>query len=320
MDKFIITADKAGIRLDKYLSDKTGLSRSRVKRDIVNGFVTVNNLPAMPDYKLKGGELIEYEPSPPENIEIKPEAIPIRVLYQDEDIIVINKPAGLVVHPGAGNRSGTLVNALLYWYNDWEINGYVRPGIVHRLDKDTSGVLVVARNEGAQKNLIDQFKNRKIIKRYLAIVIGELPDKGILNLPIGRDRYNRLKFSASSSSPKEAVTEWNVIERFGEIAYVEVRPKTGRTHQIRVHLSHLGCPLVGDDLYGGVKKSKRIKNEKLRSILLEFPRHALHANYISFIHPTTGNIVKFSAPLPGDMKNLIENLREWYDSFKSEIA
>lgn len=316
MDKFTFVADKKGIRLDKFLAEQTGISRSKVKRDILGGFVSVDGELEPPDYRLKGGELIEYSPSPPEEVEIKPEPIPLEVIYQDEHILVINKPAGLVVHPGAGNPSGTLVNALLYWFNDWNINGYIRPGIVHRLDKDTSGVMVVARKENAQKKLIEQFKERRVKKKYLAFVVGKIPDKGVIDIAIGRDRYNRLKFSPLSTSAKEAITEWEVIERWDEVAFLKVMPRTGRTHQIRVHLSYKGYPLVGDELYGGMRKARKIKDENLRKLLLSFPRHALHAEYLAFYHPETGDLLEFSVPIPEDMETLINNLRQWYDSLK----
>ncbi len=320
MEKIVIRVEKSNnkVRLDKLVAESSGLSRSKVKRDILLGAVTVNGEEESPDYRVRVGDIIEYIPSPPEEVEIRPEEIPLDIIYRDEDIIVINKPAGLVVHPGAGNLSGTLVNALLYWFHDWDINGYIRPGIVHRLDKDTSGVMVVARNEKAQKRLIEQFKNRRVKKKYIAIVVGNIPEKGEIDLPIGRDRYNRLKFSPNTSSPREALTLWRVVERWGMIAMVEVTPRTGRTHQIRVHLSHLGYPLVGDPLYGSPRLVKRVvADERIRRIISDFPRHALHAAELEFEHPSTGKKMKFTVELPEDLSALIHSLREVYDSTKS---
>ena len=311
MEKIILRNSEDGIRLDKFIARETGISRSKVKKDILNGLALVDGEIDIPDRRLKGGEFIEYTPSPPEEVKIVPEPIPIKVIYEDDYIVVIDKPAGMVVHPAAGNRTGTLVNALLYWFDDWDINGYVRPGIVHRLDKDTSGVMVVARNEESQRKLVEQFKARKVEKKYIAMVIGHPSPEGVVDVPIGRDRFNRLKYSTNSTAPKDAVTEWKVLEYFAETALLEVHPHTGRTHQIRVHFSHLGFPLVGDKIYGGVRRTKKVRNEDLSAVLQGFQRHALHASFISFSHPATGEKVAFSAPLPSDMEKLIMSLRSF---------
>ncbi len=309
-EKILLYCRERGIRLDKFIALSTGLSRSKVKKDILSGLVLVDGEVEEPDAKLKGGEIIEYTPSPPEEVEIIPENIPVEVVYYDQDVIVVNKPPGLVVHPGAGNPRGTLVNALLYHFKDWDINGYVRPGIVHRLDKDTSGVMIVARNEKAQKVLVEQFKKRMVKKSYIALVVGQIPEEGVIDEPIGRDPKNRIRFSVNYEHGKEAVTEWRLLRYFGEVSLIKVFPRTGRTHQIRVHMAHIGHPLVGDEVYGGVRKVKKISDERIRRILLSFPRHALHAGSIKFRHPATGEVMEFEVPLPEDFSSLLKKLEE----------
>ena len=301
---WLISTEK--IRVDKFIADKTGKSRKKIKDDILKGLVSVNSKNTSPDYKIRVGDKISYTLLPPENVEITKENIPLNIIYNDKDILIINKPAGLIVHPGAGNFTGTLVNALLYHFDDWNINGNVRPGIVHRLDKNTSGLLIVARNDKSQIKLVEMFKNREMEKTYIAIVRGRPPLEGIVSLPIGRDPGNRLKFTTGVKNAKESVTLWKVVEYLTESSLLQVVIKTGRTHQIRVHLTGEGYPVVGDIMY---KRKLPVKNKEAAKILSECKRQALHAWKLKFNHPVTGKILEFEAPIPDDMKKLIEKLR-----------
>ena len=301
---WIVSSGK--IRIDKFVSEKTGNSRKKVKDDIINGRIFVNNKIISPDYKLKTGDKIYYLSLPPEEVEIKKENIPINVIYSDKHILVINKPSGIIVHPGAGNYSGTLVNALLYHFDDWDINGNIRPGIVHRLDKETSGLLIIARNDKSQMRLVEMFKNREINKTYLALVRGKPSLEGIINRPIGRDPGNRLKFSVDVNNAKEAVTLWKVREYFLDSALLEIIIKTGRTHQIRVHMTNEGYPIIGDKMY---KRKLPTKNREAEKIISTFGRQALHAWKLQFKHPVSGKEMSFEAPIPQDMDKLITELR-----------
>ncbi|MEO2065160.1 MAG: RluA family pseudouridine synthase, partial [Desulfurobacteriaceae bacterium] len=247
----------------------------------------------------------------PEPIEVKPENIPLDVVYEDRDVIVINKPAGMVVHPAPGHYCGTLVNALLYHCKDLGgIGGALRPGIVHRIDKDTAGLLVVAKNDLAQQSLIEQFKNRTVGRFYRALIYG-IPKKDYdrIVLPIGRDKFDRKKFSPNTTSPKEAITNYWVIEKFPKhnVSEIKCKLETGRTHQIRVHMSNLGHPLLGDRTYG--YKPSRIEDEKLRELIDEMGMHALCAYYLAFDHPRTGKRMEFEVELPEGYKRILEYLR-----------
>lgn len=296
--QFSIKDPQKNQRLDKFLSDSTGLSRSRIKKLIESGNITVNGAKADPSYKLKTEDKIEINVPEPEKSKLEAENIPLDVIYEDKDILVLNKPRGLTVHPGAGNRSGTLVNALLHHCRNLSIIGGVeRPGIVHRLDKDTSGVLIVAKNDKAHQSLSKQFKDRTIEKTYLAIVKGNPKnEEGTISESIGRHPVNRKKMAVSQKG-REAVTHYKVLKRSKDYSLVELKPKTGRTHQIRVHLKHIGYPIVGDPVYGGKKNSTphlNVGNQQL-----------LHAYKIKFTHPTTQKELEFEAPLPQDMLKLM---------------
>jgi 23S rRNA pseudouridine1911/1915/1917 synthase len=298
-----LSGKRADVVLSHFLSDHT---RSQIKKLIEDNHVLVGGKPIKPSKKFDEGEIVEISLPAPESIDAEPENIDLDVLYEDKSIIVVNKPAGMVVHPGAGVKSGTLVNALLYKCDDLSgIGGKIRPGIVHRLDKDTSGVIVVAKNDQAHNSLADQFKSRTVKKKYLAIVEGNpKSDSGTFDSVIGRDTINRVKMSSKTKSGRESLTLWKVLQRFGPASFVEAEPKTGRTHQIRVHFSENGYPLLADKVYG----HKKQRNKFLSTAEKKIGRHALHASQIGFTHPKTEKWVEFSAPLPDDFKEALEYL------------
>ncbi|MFC1496577.1 RluA family pseudouridine synthase [Candidatus Margulisiibacteriota bacterium] len=289
--QFYIEEKKKNQRLDQYLSSEVkGLTRSRVKKLIDSGSVLVNRKKSKASYKLKEKDEIKVSiPKPGKSI-ISAEKIPLVVIYEDKDIIVISKPRGLVVHPGAGNKAGTLVNALLNHCKDLSgIGGVERPGIVHRLDKDTSGILVVAKNDKAHRSLSRQFQARTVEKTYLAIVAGKpKQDSGSINLPVGRHPVNRKKMMVAARRSREALTNYKVLKVLKDGCLVELKPKTGRTHQLRVHLKHLGHPIIGDVVYGKGGTGQ-----------------LLHAYKLKFIHPTTQKEMEFTAEMPEDMKLLV---------------
>ncbi len=291
-----------GERLDKWLAKKwKDRSRTEIQRWIKEGLVRVNGRSTKPGYKLEEGDVIEVDVPAPQKYEgIKPEPLPLPILYQDDDIVVIDKPAGKVVHPAPGHAEGTLVNALLYHIPDLQgIGGIERPGIVHRLDKDTSGLLLVAKNDQAHRELQRQFKNREVEKMYLALVEGQVhPRVGRIEVPIARDKQHR-KRMAPSKEGREAITEYRVLEYLEDFTFLEVRPLTGRTHQIRVHLAYIGHPIVGDTVYGRRK-------QRLKPFL---KRHFLHAHRLRFRHPRTGTPMEFTSPLPPDLQAVINYLR-----------
>lgn len=288
------TAD-IGQRLDQYLSRNLSgiISRSYVQKLIKDGQIKVDNNPTKSNHRLKEGQKITVNIPPPSRPDTKPENIPLTIVYEDEEVMVIDKPAGMVVHPAAGNFSGTLVNALLYHSHRLSgIGGELKPGIVHRLDKNTSGLMVVAKTDKAHQSLAEQFKSHKVKKKYLAAVKGKVSlDEEIIDEPIGRNPRQRKKMEVVRTGGKQAVTKYKVLKRFEDFSLVELSPTTGRTHQIRVHMSYLGHPLIGDKQYGHY--SGLIK------------RHALHASVLGFYHPATGRYLEFNSPLPGDMERLI---------------
>ncbi|MEO2068515.1 MAG: RluA family pseudouridine synthase [Desulfurobacteriaceae bacterium] len=308
----VVDKEKKGMRLDQFLASIVDISRSQAKHLIEDGEVSINGkIVKKPSYKVKEGETVAFEIPEPVPLDLEPEDIPLDIVYEDEDVIVINKPAGLVVHPAPGHYSGTLVNALLHHVKDFQgINGTLRPGIVHRLDKDTAGLLVVAKNDLAQQSLIEQFKSRTVGRFYKALIFG-IPRKDYdrIVVPIGRDKFDRKKFSPNTTSPKEAITNYWVLEKFENhnISLIKCKLETGRTHQIRVHMSYLGYPLLGDKTYGF--KPSRIKDENLRNLIEEMGMHALCAYYLSFKHPRTGKVLEFEVPLPEGMERVIEYLR-----------
>ncbi len=308
--ELIFPADDKPARLDLVVGAMEGLTRSIARRLIESGLVTVDGAPQKPSLKLRGGETIRVTIPPPVPAAPAAEAIPLEVLYEDGDLVVVNKPAGMVVHPGAGNPGGTLVNALLGHCRDLSgIGGELRPGIVHRIDKDTSGVLVVAKNDHAHHALSNQFKAHSIKRVYLALVYGSPgSDKGRIDAAIGRHPVDRKRMSGAARRGKEAITHWRVVGRFPGLTLLRLRLETGRTHQIRVHLSEAGHPLVGDATYGGSGRLTAIHDQKLRSLIKKLGRQALHAKTLGFIHPVSGEYLEFDTDLPPDMARIIEYL------------
>lgn len=303
-----ITEEHSGKRADVVLAEfLEGLTRSQIKRLIDQGRVILNEIPIKPSSKLSEGDKVHISLPEPEPIDLVPEDIPIKILYQDKSIAVVDKPPGMTVHPGAGTRSGTLVNALLFSCKDLSgIGGKIRPGIVHRLDKDTSGVMVVAKSDAAHNSLVEQFKRREVKKKYLAIVLGNLKaDSGVIESRIGRHPTHRKKMSSNTKSGRASVTEWNALERYGRWALVEAEPRTGRTHQIRVHFSESGYPLLADKVYG----LKNPKDEVIKQATKIMGRQALHARELGIKHPVTGEYMSFQAPMPQDMKSAVEFLK-----------
>ncbi len=303
-----------GKRLDLFLSSQIPeCTRSQATNLIKKGVVKLNELTVKPGYKIKPGDLVTGSIPPPTPISALPEKIDLNIVYEDEDIIVINKQAGLVVHPAPGNYSGTLVNGLLYHCPDLKgIGGKTRPGIVHRLDKDTTGLMVVAKNQVAHNGLSIDFKERNIEKKYLAVVSGVAKeDSGIITFPIGRHRINRKKMSISSNKSRTAESHWKVVESYKEATLLEFNIKTGRTHQIRVHSTAINHPIIGDPLYGKRKKNKTIKqSNKINNYISTLTRQMLHSNQLEFIHPVKQKRVSFKAPVHNDMEVLIELLRK----------
>lgn len=275
----------------------------------------VNGAPGRASLRVAGGDRIEIALPEPATSTLEPEALPLTVVYEDADVLVIEKSAGLVVHPGAGVRTGTLVHALLH--RDPAIagvGGEGRPGIVHRLDRDTTGLLVVARTARAYRALIEQMRNRTVVRRYAALVWGDpRGDEGVIDAPIGRDPRQRKRMAVVSRGGRPARTHWRVAERFGPFARLDLRLETGRTHQIRVHLAHARMPVFGDPVYGGRGKKQLSADPRQRSLagalLRDMPRQALHAMELTFPHPVHGNVLHFTAPLPDDFARALERLR-----------
>jgi len=294
------------LRLDEYLlGHSAGHSRSQVQAWIRSGRVTVNGARCKTGYTVWVGDAIEIDEPAPAAALPCPEPIPLEILYQDADIAVVNKPAGLVTHAGAGIRSGTLVNALLFHLGPLESAEPLRPGIVHRLDKGTSGLLVVARNPTAHRDLASQFKDRRVRKEYRALVYGRMPQaSGTIDRPIGRDPGNRKKFSTRARRRRSALTRYTVERELGPFSLLKVQIMTGRTHQIRVHLAHLGHPIAGDTLYGGGRLNS-IADPRLRAAAAGLGRMFLHAERIEFCHPVTADLRRFEAPLPRELATFI---------------
>ncbi len=309
---FRVTEREVGRRLDQFLVESgLPLSRTQAKHLIEQRHILLNQSATKPSARLKVGDVISGALPAPQPLSLIPQPIPLSVLYEDAFIIVIDKPPGMVVHPAPGNLSGTLVNALLHHCQDLSgIHGTLRPGIVHRLDKETSGVMVVAKNEEAYHHLAKQFKNRTVEKVYLAIVYGEMKEaEGLIDAPIGRHPDQRKKMSIRTARGRAALTWWKVLERFGLFTLLEIHPQTGRTHQIRVHLTSLGHPVLGDPLYGKRGKSGILDHPRWRDCLKRMDRQALHAYRLRLVHPRTGERVQFTAPIPQDMKETLDCLR-----------
>ena len=295
--EFKIDAVAAGLRLDKAVADFTELSRSLANEQIKNGQILVNGQAKKAKYAVKEGDVISYEVPELEEVEYVAEALPLEIVYQDEDVAIVNKPQGMVVHPSAGHTSGTLVNALMYHIKDLSgINGVLRPGIVHRIDKDTSGLLMIAKNDQAHLALADELKDKKSLRKYWAIVHGNLPnDRGVIEAPIGRSEKDRKK-QAVTAKGKPALTRFQVLERFGDYTLVELQLETGRTHQIRVHMAYIGHPVAGDEVYGPRKTLKGCGQ-------------FLHARTLGFTHPRTGEVLEFTSEVPAIFQETLAKLR-----------
>ncbi len=296
MEILEFTAEEAGARLDKFISEQTTgeITRSAAVKLIEDGNCTVNGKMVAKNYKLKAGDKVIVEIPEAVDVDILPENIPLDIVYEDNDLLVVNKPKGMVVHPAPGHYSGTLVNALMYHCKDSlsGINGEIRPGIVHRIDKDTSGLLIVAKNDTAHKGLAAQIKEHSFTREYEAVVNGSVKEDGVVNVPIGRHKTDRKKMCVTSENSREAITHYFVIENFGDSTHLRLRLETGRTHQIRVHMAYIGHSVAGDEVYG---------NGKPKSLMGQ----CLHAKKIGFVHPVTGEYLEFDSELPEYFKKFL---------------
>lgn len=323
-EHFRFTADpgQSLLRIDKFLSDRIeNTSRTKIQNAANAGCILVNNNPVKPNYKIKPGDLVQVVlPAPPREVELIPEDIPIKIIYEDDDVVVVNKDPGMVVHPGYGNYTGTLVNALMWHFRDLPLfsTGESRPGLVHRIDKNTSGILVIAKNEFSLYKLSKQFFDRTTDRKYIALVWG-VPDprEGTITGNVGRNIRDRkiMQVFPDESDGKPAITHYRTIEDFGYISVIECKLETGRTHQIRVHLSHTKHPLFNDEEYGGDRILKGTTFTKYQQFIKNcfriLPRQALHAKSLAFDHPVTGKRLSFESELPDDMKQVIEKWRTY---------
>lgn len=298
-ERLIIDEMAAGQRADVGLASLLELTRSNMQKLLEEGRAVRGSKVLKANYKLKAGDEITVTLPEPQPLDVQPEDIPLDIIYEDEDVVVVNKARGMVVHPAAGNYSGTLVNALLYHCKNLSgINGVIRPGIVHRLDKDTSGIMICAKNDAAHLSLSKQIQEKSAQRTYLAIVRGNIKtDSGVIETLIARDKNDRKKMAVVKEDGRNAVTEYEVLERFGKYTIVRCKLRTGRTHQIRVHMEYLGYPLVGDPKYSPMKTPFSIKGQ------------ALHSQTLEFTHPRTGERLRFEAPLPEDMHKIVTRLR-----------
>lgn len=294
-----VSEDQTSERLDKFLSTtETEWSRTQVQQWVKDGLIEVNGKQVKANYKVQAGDEIKVEIPDPEVLDVEAEPMDLDIYYEDADVLVVNKPRGMVVHPAPGHVSGTLVNGLMAHCTDLSgINGVMRPGIVHRIDKDTSGLLMVAKNDMAHESLVNQLVAKTVTRKYTAVVHGIIQhDTGTIDAPIGRDKKDRQSMTVTKESAKQAVTHFDVIERFQDFTVVECRLETGRTHQIRVHMKYIGYPLAGDPKYGPRKT-------------VDFNGQLLHAGVLGFDHPRTGEYIEFTAPIPADMQAFIDSLR-----------
>lgn len=307
-ERFEVGVAYEGERLDKYLGllfeqSGSGLSRSFFQKLIKENHVAVNDVPQKANYRLRADDIITVEIPDAVETPILPEDIPLDILYEDDDVLIVNKPKGMVVHPSAGHASGTLVNAVMYHCHDSlsGINGEIRPGIVHRIDMDTTGSLIVCKNDESHMQIAAQIKEHSVTRRYRGIVCGQVKDDaGVIDAPIGRHPVDRKKMAINEKNGKRAVTHYKVLERFSRYTYMEFELETGRTHQIRVHMASIGHPLLGDTLYSSGKSPYRLQGQ------------TLHAMTIGFIHPSTGKYFEVSAPLPEYFEKILKDLRSMW--------
>jgi len=320
--RYVVDPGQSMLRIDKYLTARIeGVSRTRVQTAAQAGNIMVNDAPVKPNYRVKPLDVIQILlPNPPRDIELIPQNLPVNVVFEDDDLIVVNKEAGMVVHPAYGNYSGTLMNALMYHFRDLPLfsTGELRPGLVHRIDKNTSGLLVVAKNEYALNRLSRQFFNRTTGRRYMALVWGTPdPEEGTITGNVGRNIRDRkiMQVFPDGSQGKHAVTHYRVLEKMSYVSLIECRLETGRTHQIRVHMAYAGHPLFNDEEYGGNRILKGTTFTKyqqfVRNCFEMIPRQALHAQSLSFDHPVTGRRLSFESDLPADMARVIEKWRNY---------
>ncbi|MCY7629795.1 MULTISPECIES: RluA family pseudouridine synthase [Bacillus] len=294
-----VSEEQTSERLDKFLSTtEPEWSRTQVQQWVKDGLIEVNGKQVKANYKVQAGDQIKVEIPDPEALDVEAESMDLDIYYEDEDVLVVNKPRGMVVHPAPGHVTGTLVNGLMAHCNDLSgINGVMRPGIVHRIDKDTSGLLMVAKNDMAHESLVNQLVAKTVTRKYTAVLHGIIQhDTGTIDAPIGRDKKDRQSMTVTKENAKQAVTHFDVMERFKDFTVVECRLETGRTHQIRVHMKYIGYPLAGDPKYGPRKT-------------VDFNGQLLHAGVLGFDHPRTGEYMEFTAPIPADMQAFIDSLR-----------
>ena len=326
--RYLVDPGQSFLRIDRYLSARLeNTSRTRIQNAANAGNILVNNIAVKPNYKVKPGDVVQIVlPSPPREIELVPENIPIKIIYEDDDVVVVNKEAGMVVHPAYGNYRGTLVNALMWHFKDLPLfqTGESRPGLVHRIDKNTSGILVIAKNELSLNRLSRQFYERTTDRKYLALIWGTPEtEEGTITGHVGRNIRDRkiMQVFPDGSQGKTAITHYKVIEDFGYVSLVECKLETGRTHQIRVHFSYIRHPLFNDDEYGGdqILKGTTFTKYKqfVRNCFKILPRQALHAKSLSFDHPVTGKRMSFNSDLPDDMTQVIEKWRNYTSSRES---
>lgn len=302
MNSWFVEKERDNTRIDKFLNEQMAdISRSYIQKLIKDDLVTVDLRPVKANYKVKEGDRVEVTLPEPVSLDIEPENIPLDIIYEDEDVLLVNKPKDMVVHPSAGHMDGTLVNALLYHCKDSlsSINGVMRPGIAHRIDKDTTGLLIICKNDKAHNCIAEQLKVHSITRRYHAIVWNNLSeDEGKIDAPIGRHPIDRKRMAVNYKNGKSAVTHYKVLERFGKYTYIECTLETGRTHQIRVHMTSIGHPLIGDTVYGSDRQPFKTQGQ------------VLHAKVFGFVHPTTGKYMEFETPLPEYFEAILEKLRK----------
>ncbi len=302
MDSWIVNKENTGVRIDKYISNTAlDLTRSYIQKLIKDGHVYVNKQTVKSNYKVKENDCVSLDLPEPEVLDVIAENIPLDIIYEDDDVLLVNKPKGMVVHPAAGHYTGTLVNAIMYHCKDSlsTINGVTRPGIVHRIDRDTTGLLIICKNDKAHNSLAEQLKVHSITRKYYAIVWNNIKEEsGVINAPIGRHPIDRKKMAINYKNGKEAITHFKVLERFGDFTLIECKLETGRTHQIRVHMASIGHPLLGDEVYGPAKRPYKTQGQ------------ALHAGVFGFIHPSKGEYMVFKAPLPQYFEEILDKLRK----------
>ncbi|NCC00631.1 MAG: RluA family pseudouridine synthase [Clostridia bacterium] len=301
MNKWIVAAEENNIRIDRFISDKMpDTSRSYIQKLMKEDLITADLRPVKANYKVREGESIEITLPEPVSLDIEAQDMKLDIIYEDDDVLLVNKPKDMVVHPSAGHSEGTLVNGLLYHCKDSlsSINGVMRPGIVHRIDKDTTGVLIICKNDKSHSSIAEQLKVHSITRRYHAIVWNNIvQDSGTVDAPIGRHSVDRKKMAVNYKNGKSAITHFKVLERFGQYTYIECELETGRTHQIRVHMASIGHPLLGDLVYGPARQPFKLQGQ------------VLHAKVLGFVHPTTGEYMEFETPLPEYFEKLLERLR-----------